>query len=520
MKHFNRLRNWKVGTRLAIGFGLILTLVCVVALLGLMGLERTRSLHDVFLAELDARQQGHQINALLQQDLIKSQAIIRSAGMPEVTDRFKPELLKADEAITQQLAKLTQHPQPDVRRTAASLQKNHQAYVQTRNGVLDLVETGQTLQATEREQSALVPSAAAVTRDNEALQSLVHTATRRAQSDYDTSIATSEWLISILTLVTLVAGAAWAWLIARSVSRPALAAMKVSEAIAEGQLALHVHAEPAQDELGRMLQSMKRMRDSLVQLTSEVRDQSEQVARTSRDVATGATHVTHSAQRHAEDLAQSRGVLEQIERDIHLNLEHTRRASELATLAREAAQHGQGSMTQVNQTMQGIRTASHRVADIIGVIDGIAFQTNILALNAAVEAARAGEQGRGFAVVASEVRSLAQRSANAAREIKQLITDNVERVSAGADQVSHTSTTIQGLQGTIEEVASLIQGLSASCGQHAHAISQVRQTVHQLDATTQENLTLMSQSTAAAAGLEQQADKLLESVSVFRLTAA
>ncbi|MFY9810126.1 methyl-accepting chemotaxis protein [Aquabacterium sp.] len=518
MHFFVRLRDWKVGTRLAFGFGLILTLLCVVALLGMLGIERSRTLHHVFEEALVVRQQGSQVNTLLQQDLVKTQAIIRSAGMPEVVERFKPELQAADQTIAQVLKKMADNPVAAVQASAQALHAQHQRYLGTRNEVLDLVETGQTMQAADKENEALLPAAAAVKSQSDKLLQSVEQHTSNAQANFANTTATAQWLIGALTLITLVLGTVWAWFIARSVSRPALAAMQVSEAIAEGRLSHSVNVEAGQDELGRMLTSMRRMRTNLLQLTGEVRDQSEQLAVTSHQVATDASHLSRSSQEHANELAQSRQALQQIEVDISDNLTRTHQASQLASTARQVAQEGRSSMTRVIDTMRGIHTSSKRMSDIIGVIDGIAFQTNILALNAAVEAARAGEQGRGFAVVASEVRSLAQRSADAAREIKQLIVDSANRVTEGAGLVEQTGHTIHSLQNTIDEVAQLITHLTHTSQEHAQGIGSVRETVHRLDEATQHNMVLMAQSTQAAEGLKSQADRLLASVSFFQLS--
>ncbi len=518
MHFFVRLRDWKVGTRLAFGFGLILTLLCVVALLGMLGIERSRSLHHVFEEALVVRQQGSQVNTLLQQDLVKTQAIIRSAGMPEVVERFKPELQAADQTIAQVLKKMAGNPVAEVQASAQALHAQHRRYLGTRNEVLDLVETGQTMQAADKENEALLPAAAAVKSQSDKLLQSVEQHTSNAQANFANTTATAQWLIGALTLITLVLGTVWAWFIARSVSRPALAAMQVSEAIAEGRLSHPVNVEAGQDELGRMLTSMRRMRTNLLQLTGEVRDQSEQLAVTSHQVATDASHLSRSSQEHANELAQSRQALQQIEVDISDNLSRTHQASQLASTARQVAQEGRSSMTRVIDTMRGIHTSSKRMSDIIGVIDGIAFQTNILALNAAVEAARAGEQGRGFAVVASEVRSLAQRSADAAREIKQLIVDSANRVTEGAGLVEQTGHTIHSLQNTIDEVAQLITHLTHTSQEHAQGIGSVRETVHRLDEATQHNMVLMAQSTQAAEGLKSQADRLLASVSFFQLS--
>ena len=348
MHFFVRLRDWKVGTRLAFGFGLILTLLCVVALLGMLGIERSRSLHHVFEEALVVRQQGSQVNTLLQQDLVKTQAIIRSAGMPEVVERFKPELQAADQTIAQVLKKMADNPVAAVQASAQALHAQHQRYLGTRNEVLDLVETGQTMQAADKENAALLPAAAAVKSQSDKLLQSVEQHTRNAQANFANTTATAQWLIGALTLITLVLGTVWAWFIARSVSRPALAAMQVSEAIAEGRLSHSVNVEAGQDELGRMLTSMRRMRTNLLQLTGEVRDQSEQLAVTSHQVATDASHLSRSSQEHANELAQSRQALQQIEVDISDNLSRTHQASQLASTARQVAQEGRSSMTRVS----------------------------------------------------------------------------------------------------------------------------------------------------------------------------
>ena len=289
----------------------------------------------------------------------------------------------------------------------------------------------------------------------------------------------------------------------------------ISEAMAAGRLSHEVREVTAKDEMGSMLQAMRKMRNGLLTLTGEVRTQSEQLAQTSAQVASGADALSQSSYRHAAVLSDSSVVLHQIESEISHSLAQTQEASALALTARDVAQKGRQAMSEVIDTMHGIHASSKRVADIIAVIDSIAFQTNILALNAAVEAARAGEQGRGFAVVATEVRSLAQRSATAAKEIKQLISDSVERVSQGTDLVNKTGATIETLRSSITQVATLMQSLSQTSEHQASGISQVKQTVQRLDAATQDNMVLMSQSTQAAASMKAQATRLLMAVSAF-----
>lgn len=510
-----RLRDWKVGTRLTLGFGLILTLMMVVALLGIVGIQQARSLHETFEQALMRQHQCDQLKELLSLDVTKSQAIIRSVGMPEVSDRFKPELNAADQSIEDLLATMSAQSASSIQQITRDLIGQHKLYRQTRDEVLNLVELGQTIQANEKEQAALAPAAQAVKALSDNLLTHVSDNTRAAQEHFMQTTLTSRTLIGLITLVTLTCGMLWAWVIARSISRPAHAAMRISEAMAQGRLSQEVRPVTARDEMGSMLQSMRKMRDGLLNLTGEVRSQSEQVAQTSVQVASSAEALSQSSYRHAAVLSDSSVVLHQIESEISNSLTQTQEASALALTARDVAQQGRQAMSEVIETMRGIQASSQRVADIIAVIDGIAFQTNILALNAAVEAARAGEQGRGFAVVATEVRSLAQRSATAAREIKQLISDSVERVGQGTDLVNKTGTTIEALRSTITQVATLMQSLSQTSVQQANGISQVKQTVQRLDAATQDNMVLMSQSTQAAASLKAQACRLLTAVSAF-----
>lgn len=509
------LRDWKVGTRLTLGFGLILALLVVVALLGIMGIQQARSLHETFEQALVTQHQCDQLKELLALDVTKSQAIIRSVGMPEVADRFKPELQTADKAIESLLTTMSAQSTSNIQQTTQTLIGQYKAYKQTRDEVLNLVELGQTIEANDKEQTKLAPAAHAVAVSSDDLKTHVSENTRAAQAHFMQTTLTSRTLIVLITLATLSGGMLWAWVIARSISRPAHAAMRISEAMAAGRLSHEVREVTAKDEMGSMLQAMRKMRNGLLTLTGEVRTQSEQLAQTSVQVASGAEALSQSSYRHAAVLSDSSVVLHQIESEISHSLAQTQEASALALTARDVAQKGRQAMSEVIETMHGIHSSSKRVADIIAVIDSIAFQTNILALNAAVEAARAGEQGRGFAVVATEVRSLAQRSATAAKEIKQLISDSVERVSQGTDLVNKTGATIETLRSSITQVATLMQSLSQTSEHQASGISQVKQTVQRLDAATQDNMVLMSQSTQAAASMKAQATRLLMAVSAF-----
>ncbi len=518
MTRLVRLHDWPIGQRLTLAFGLILTLMCAIAALGLISMAHARVMHQTFLQASAQQQQADRVQALLELDLSKTQAIIRSVGMPEVADRFKPDLQVLDAEIKRTLSAMGASAQADITQATDDMSSAYERYRTGRDQVLTLVETGQTLQANEQELTVLSPAASEVQRSSKALQARVTLNATRTQSQFEDNTQWSRGLIAGLACVTLAMGATWAWWIARSISGPARVAVALSEALAQGRLQRTAPTHGRQDELGRMLQSMHHMSQRLIHLTSEVRQQSATLASTSHGVATGADTLSHSAREHVEALVEAQQALHAIESGIHDNLAQSQLASTLADDARQMAHTGRASMSEVIDTMRGINESSQRMADIIGVIDGIAFQTNILALNAAVEAARAGEQGRGFAVVAAEVRSLAQRSALAAREIKQLITASTERIAKGANMVKQTGNAIAQLQAGIEQVATLMQALTHSSAQHATGIEAVCRTVHHLDETTQRNLQLMARSNEAAADLKAQAAGLMATVSVFEVS--
>ena len=302
----------------------------------------------------------------------------------------------------------------------------------------------------------------------------------------------------------------------RSVCRSIDAAMKVAGRIAAGDLSeeLEVHGR---DETARLMASLQAMQVSLRKLVGQVRDSADSIQVASAEVAGGNLDLSHRTEQTAGNLQTTASAIEQLAGTVNHSAESARQAERLATSATEVAQRGGSVVAQVVATMDDIHHSSRKIADIIGVIDGIAFQTNILALNAAVEAARAGEQGRGFAVVASEVRSLAQRSAAAAREIKGLIGTSVDKVSEGSRLVQDAGTTMQDIVASVHRVSDMISEISRAAGEQSKGIGQVNQSVATIDQMTQSNAALVEQSAAAADSLKQQATTLSGLVGAFRL---
>jgi methyl-accepting chemotaxis protein len=302
----------------------------------------------------------------------------------------------------------------------------------------------------------------------------------------------------------------------RSITRSLGQAQELAERIASGDLSRDV-AVMNQDEVGQLVGAMARMQDSLRGLVREVQDAAGNISTASSEIATGNHDLSHRTEQTAANLEETASSMEMLTSTVHQSAQSSRQASDFASSAAEVAARGGAVVSQVVTTMDQITASSRKIADITGVIDSIAFQTNILALNAAVEAARAGEQGRGFAVVASEVRSLAQRSAEAAKEIKGLIGSSVERVEDGSRLVSQAGETMNEIVTSVRRVSDIISEITASAAEQSDNIGQISQSVTQLDQMTQQNAALVEQSTAASESLREQAVHLTNAVSQFRL---
>jgi len=297
-----------------------------------------------------------------------------------------------------------------------------------------------------------------------------------------------------------------------------LYATEIAGRIADGDLDLQV-AVAAKDQHS-LLHAMRRMQERLAATVREIRDGSSAISGATREIAAGNADLSARTEQQAASLQQTAASMEQLTATVKQNADNARQAGQLAQSASAIAARGGAVVSQVVDTMQGISTSSRKIADIIGVIDGIAFQTNILALNAAVEAARAGEQGRGFAVVAGEVRTLAQRSAQAAKEIKALIDDSVSRVDSGSALVDRAGDTMDEVVQAVKRVTDIMDEISEASAEQSSGIEQINQAVIQMDQVTQQNAALVEQAAAAAGSLEQQAQRLQQAVSVFRLQEA
>jgi methyl-accepting chemotaxis protein len=326
------------------------------------------------------------------------------------------------------------------------------------------------------------------------------------------------WMIGLMIAMLLLGFALALW-IARVVAQPLGFAVDVARRVAGGDLTADIEVR-SRDETGQLMQALKDMNQSLQKIVGEVRSGTDTIATASSQIAAGNQNLSQRTEEQASSLEETAASMEQLTSTVKQNADNASQANQLAVSASEVALHGGTVVTQVVSTMGAINTSSKKIVDIIGVIDGIAFQTNILALNAAVEAARAGEQGRGFAVVAAEVRSLAQRSAAAAKEIKGLIDDSVEKVGLGSRLVDQAGTTMEEVVASVRRVTDIMGEITAASQEQTAGIEQINQAISQMDQVTQQNAALVEQAAAAAASLQDQAGVLADVVGAFKLERA
>ena len=510
------LNNLRVGHRLGIGFGICGALILSIALVSSIGVREIDDQIDIVVKDRYAKVQ--MANQVLR--AVNQQARSARNALIVAEDKRAAEIANADKqgaVLTQMYERLgPMLTNAQDKAMFDELVKRRQAYRVPLAQFSQEVEDGRMEEArTTLLEKVRAPQLAYM----KALDDfLAHEEALMAES----SAAADEAVSRTKTLVWGAAGiallfAAWAaWVVTRSVTRPVQSAVSALASLASGDLTQQVTVD-RRDELGALLAGVNRSTAQLRELVSAVRSGVDSVSTASGQIAAGNSDLSSRTEQQASALQQTAASVEQITGTVVQSAENARRADELAQQASAAAAQGGQAVQRVVDTMDTIAGTSKRVADIISVIDGIAFQTNILALNAAVEAARAGEQGRGFAVVAAEVRGLAQRSAAAAREIKTLITQSVEQVEAGAQHVAGAGQVIGDVVDQVRKVTSLIGEISQAAREQSAGIGQVNAAVAHMDQATQQNAALVEESAAAAQSLSSQANQLLEQVAAFRV---
>ena len=515
-----KLGNLKVGLRLGVAFGSIL---CITVAIVLYAQSRISALHQsaqrLATAEMEQQALVEEWATSIQLNWVRTEAALKAIDRGYV-DQLEAAMAATDKAAaqTQQriIALLAQAPQAQALLDAIA--KSGQAYQEQRDTVRHASSGGEPDIAGMVDRD-LRPRADAYLQALDKLRAHMGTQVQAAQADNAALASQSLWLLGLATLAALALGTLVAWQTTRSITLPLRQGIQAAENIARGDLSMRIAVAQQRDEAGQLLQALAHMQARLADTVAHVRQNAEGVATASSEIAHGNHDLSARPESQASALQQTAASMEQLGSTVRQNADNAQQANQLALNASNVATQGGEVVAQVVETMRGIHDASRRIADIIGVIDGIAFQTNILALNAAVEAARAGEQGRGFAVVAGEVRNLAQRSADAAKEIKGLIGASVERVEQGSQLVDKAGGTMEEVVTAIRRVTDIMGEISAASKEQASGVAQVGEAITQMDQTTQQNAALVEQSAAAAASLQTQAGELVRAVAVFTLEA-
>lgn len=509
----------KIGHRLGFAFGCVLLLTAMIMLLSIIRINGL----------------GQSSNMLIQSEWVKAEAASTLNSFVRANARRTMELFFATDAaqteiihhfiegnktkVSDSLATLDRLVEsPEGKSLLAKVQASRAAYVASFSKVDKLLQAGQRSEATDVLKTETLPAIDVLQDHVAALTQLQQNRVELAGAEVTNEVASSRILLLILGTTALLVGAALAWKLTHSITRPLDRAVSIAETVAAGDLTSDVRVDSA-DETGQLLGALKRMNESLVHIVEQVRSSSESIATGSAQIASGNADLSQRTEEQASNLEQTAASMEQLTATVNQNSDTARQATQLAGDASKAVAEGGRVVNQVVATMNDILQSSRKIADIIGVIDSIAFQTNILALNAAVEAARAGEQGRGFAVVATEVRSLAQRSAQAAKEIKALIGESVDKVESGSKLVDEAGKSMSGIVTQVKRVNDLIEEISAAGVEQSSGIGQISDAVMQLDQVTQQNAALVEESAAAADSLKNQAAQLAQTVSVFKVPA-
>ena len=509
--------NLSIGTRLTLGFGVVLAL-----LLALTGLSQYELTHIGSINRAITQETWTKANAISTIDVTTRANARANLELIVNTDPRAAETLLARidtnrKVIDQALA--TMRPlfhTDDERQKLRQLEEVRGRYVKSFQGVGALLKGGERDAARQRLLEETLPLL-------DSLQDRIIEISRIQSVEMVDAGAASQQVIDgagrmnlMLSGLAVVLGGFFAWKVTQSITVPLAQAVNVAETVARGDLGQPIRANTL-DETGRLMRALHDMQEKLAGAVRIIRAGSETISSASGQIAAGNTDLSSRTEEQAASLEETAASMEELASTVKQNADNARQANQLAASASEIAQRGGAVVSAVVSTMGDISASSRKISEIVSVIDGIAFQTNILALNAAVEAARAGEQGKGFAVVAGEVRSLAQRSAQAAREVKALIEASVGKVAEGAEHAENAGATMQEVVASVQRVTDIMGEIAAASQEQASGIEQVNRAVSQMDEVTQQNAALVEEAAAAAGSMQDQAHALVKAVGVFRL---
>jgi methyl-accepting chemotaxis protein len=513
------ISSLKIGARLGSAFGAILLLMALV-----IGVSLNK-LHGI----------GQLNSTIIDQDWIKADAAALVSSTTRANSALTLELFNTDDpariaqiysgidankkAITaalDTLDSLIEHE--DDKALMRDIRTLRKAYVVAFTDVGKLLGAGQRESALAALRNDMMPKLTALQNSIQQLNERQRAMVTEHGAKIKRHISIATQLMVWLGLAALAFSGFAGWRVTRSITAPIGVAVAAAQAVAKGDLTYHI-SHTHTDEMGQLLNALRQMTDNLSDIVGRVRGGTTAIRTASGEIASGNMDLSSRTEAQASSLEETAASMEELTGTVKNNAGHAIEANHLAHAANEVARRGGEVVSQVVGTMNSINDSSRKIVDIIAVIDGIAFQTNILALNAAVEAARAGEQGRGFAVVATEVRNLAQRSAAAAKEIKALIDDSVDKVATGAKQVELAGSTMDEVQESIHRVTTIVGDITRADTEQLGGIEQINIAISQMDEVTQQNAALVEQAAAAAAAMQDQADDLSNMVSQFRLSA-
>ncbi len=511
------IANIKIGKRLGIGFMLILAMTVVIATVGIWRLNEVATSTRAMMAEpLTKERLITDWYGLNFASIRRTAAIVKSSD-PALGPYFKEDSaasVKRAAELLKQIEPLISGEQEKV--LFAKILEQRKLYSASRDGAVKAKADGDVEGAAKILDGSFTPAAKVYQDLLQELVTLQRVSIDATAKQIDASAVQDTRIIRSLTLFAVGFGILCSWLLTTGITRPLRQALALAETVAAGDLT-HSVATTAKDEMGALLTALGNMNHNLVDIVSQVRSGTDSIATASSEIAAGNLDLSSRTEQQAGSLEETASSMEELTGTVKQNADNARQANQLAITAAGIASRGGAVVAEVVATMGSINASSRKIVDIISVIDGIAFQTNILALNAAVEAARAGEQGRGFAVVAGEVRSLAQRSAAAAKEIKGLIDDSVSKVDIGAKLVDQAGATMDEVVASVKRVTDIIGEISSASTEQTHGIEQVNQAIAQMDHVTQQNAALVEEAAAAAGSLQDQAHGLAQVVSVFKL---
>ncbi|MYM93087.1 methyl-accepting chemotaxis protein [Duganella vulcania] len=514
------MNNLKIGTRLGFGFSLILLMLTAMTVIGILRLSSASSMTDEMI---NVKIRDERLIAEWGKIIEVNAARTTGAWMvADPADQKKLEGMMAESSgratqIQDQIG--ASIDDEELKPLFKKVLDTRKAYTEVRKAVFAAksagdLEKGKSLYEGDMTRNRIL-YLDALKKFSDMQAALLDKAALEIQRQY----ASGRTLLTILGLAAIAMGVIAAWWITRTITTPINEAVKVAETVSSGDLTSDIQVNST-DETGQLMNALKTMNANLVNIVGQVRNGTDLMATASTEIAAGNQDLSSRTEQQASSLQETASSMEELTSTVRFNAENAREANKLAATASEIASRGGAVVGEVVSTMGSINDSSRKIVDIISVIDSIAFQTNILALNAAVEAARAGEQGRGFAVVASEVRNLAQRSAAAAKDIKGLIDDSVQKVALGSDLVDKAGQTMSEIVTSISRVTQIMSQISHASEEQSLGIAQVNDAITQMDQVTQQNAALVEEAAAAAESMQEQSAKLAEVVGVFKLDAS